>query len=89
LVFGKAVITNNDGSAQGVSAKLQAHDSSLLLDQTDVKIEGNTTQCMSVQKILTVNGSETIHISCSTFKGSAFDAQLMAVAVDTIVPVKE
>lgn len=86
VVFGKVVVANSDGDAQNVSVKLRSHQSTVL-DKVDLRIPGGSVgQSISLEAALTAPDATIIRIdiTCSTFAGQAYEAQLIAISVDQL-----
>ena len=82
-IFGRVSVYNEDSDRQYVGAKL-VRDVNVIIDSVQTYAEFLDTEVMSLQATLTVEEIETVVLYCSTHKGTAERASLMAIKVDAI-----
>jgi hypothetical protein len=83
VIFGRVFVANLDGDKQYATVRL-VHDANVDLDSVVQYIESWDHVCYSMHGMLNVREKETITLNCNTYYGTAQDASIVAIKVDTI-----
>ncbi len=86
LIFGKILVSNSDSDDQNVNVRLRVH-AQKVLDRADFRMPGGGIgQPVSLEAAMTgPDAAPTrLDITCATFNGQAYEAQLIAISVDRL-----
>jgi hypothetical protein len=87
-VFGKVVLSNQDGDSQNAKVQLAARNGGIILQETFTLLEAlsaGNSQSILILGTATVEGdADVVDLRCATFDGKANLASLIAIAVDDL-----
>lgn len=88
-LFGKVVVTNNDGSPQSVTCSLSTGESALVrLNGYDTNGTGVSTdfysQDIAIQDLLSLTNPGTVSLTCNGYAASATSAKITALQVGSL-----